>query len=270
MIVRHRSMRTGSCARDVGGLVFPQIPDPIAVVPRQSSTQHNSVNDGLTIRALDEAPTSSDRVNPLAIGSVHDGAGVRKSRSETIKALLILTTIGLWISYAIVTIDILATAGDPPRVLQGIDVLGAFALLSTLAVMIVFSLLVYNVWCAVASHCSIIRPGQAVGYMYIPFFNFYWIFFSGIEFVRAANVAILKKPSVKSRANAGLLIASVILYIVSFFFGLISGLCFDEISNPDSVVLFMVMLWILNTATTITWFLNIRNFSAVAIALDED
>jgi len=59
------------------------------------------------------------------------------------------------------------------------DALAAFATMSTLLSIptaIIFAVWLHQAWSAVPQQCRGTSPGKAVGFLFIPFFNLYWMF----------------------------------------------------------------------------------------------
>jgi hypothetical protein len=79
---------------------------------------------------------------------------------------------------------------------------------------IMYMVLLYKAWAAIQDGQARTTPGKAVGFCFIPFFNFYWIFqaFYGfaVDFNRYAA-----RHSLSARVPEGLFLAYPILLLVS-------------------------------------------------------
>lgn len=82
---------------------------------------------------------------------------------------------------------------------------------------IVFLIWLYQAWDAVAPQHRTITPGQAVGFCFIPFFNFYWIFraLPGLSAsIRRARAGAEGRPA--GGAGYGMGIAACIVVVIPY------------------------------------------------------
>jgi len=88
---------------------------------------------------------------------------------------------------------------------------------------VVFVVLVYKMWRIVPLEFARTTPGKAVGFMFIPFFNFYWLFPAIWGWTKDFN-SFLRQRQIDSRyAPEGLGLAIVVFWVVGTFIGFISG-----------------------------------------------
>jgi hypothetical protein len=77
------------------------------------------------------------------------------------------------ISMPISWLSLAATLSDEPQVGMVLSLLSfPFSIFS----LVVFCMLVYHAWLSIQPYGVRTTPGKAVGFLFIPFFNFYWIF----------------------------------------------------------------------------------------------
>jgi hypothetical protein len=81
------------------------------------------------------------------------------------------------------------------RALQLLEIalLGLPALLFGVAGMVVFLRFVYRIWSAIQDGHARTTPGRAVGFLFIPFFNVYWIFQALAGFASDFNALVLRR-----------------------------------------------------------------------------
>ena len=61
------------------------------------------------------------------------------------------------------------------------------AFIPVLFIGVVFSFLIYKMWEAIQDGHARTTPGKALGYLFIPFFNFYWVFQALLGFAKDYN-----------------------------------------------------------------------------------
>jgi hypothetical protein len=105
--------------------------------------------------------------------------------------------------------------------------------------LVVLCILIYKMWDAIQDGPARTTPGKAVGFLFIPFFNFYWIFQAYWGWTKDYNAYGAQKGLGLPRMPEGLALALCILAIVGIIpmVGYITGLI--------SLVLMIVFL---NTA----------------------
>lgn len=91
-------------------------------------------------------------------------------------------------------------------------VLGAFAAIYATVVMCI---MVYKMWKAIQDGHARTTPGKAVGFMFIPFFNFYWVFQAYWGFSQDYNSYIERHSMATNRLPEGLFLAYAIFSVAS-------------------------------------------------------
>lgn len=96
-------------------------------------------------------------------------------------------------------------------------ILSLGALGGAIAASVYWHVLLYKMWDQAQAITDRSTPGRAVGFLFIPFFNFYWQFVAYLHLARAMNtrLAQIGAPR-KLRIGDGLVIAACILTILSF------------------------------------------------------
>jgi hypothetical protein len=77
------------------------------------------------------------------------------------------------------------------------------------------TMLLYKLWTLIPPDRAATTPGKAVGFIFIPIFNFYWIFISQYGLAKALNKE-LDSTRHSSKMNEGLCLTSCILFCVSW------------------------------------------------------
>jgi len=85
----------------------------------------------------------------------------------------ILFAIMLTIAIVAIIFSVSQHPDDPPLVALG---LMGIAFLPLIFSVVVYSMFIYRMWAAIQDGYARTTPGKAVGFIFIPFFNFYWIF----------------------------------------------------------------------------------------------
>ena len=77
----------------------------------------------------------------------------------------------------------------------------------------------YKAWAAIQDEHARTTPGKAVGFLFIPFFNFYWIFQAFWGFSKDYNSYLSRHGISMSELPAGLFLTYCILILLSLFMG---------------------------------------------------
>jgi hypothetical protein len=91
-------------------------------------------------------------------------------------------------------------------------------------------ILLYRFWFLIQDSNPGITPGQAVGFSFIPFYNFYWIYVANVQLCKLFNKYCVEKSIVISPINVNFALVwyiialaniplSIIIYLVTFGFG---------------------------------------------------
>lgn len=107
-------------------------------------------------------------------------------------------------------------AGDGPPAVYVLGLLTAAAAITTWAVFH------YQLWKFLPDHVSETTPGKAVGFLFIPFFNCYWVFQSYLGVNRGLNKLADASELPQPRVNMGIAIAACVFFVVECAFVLLS------------------------------------------------
>ncbi len=86
--------------------------------------------------------------------------------------------------------------------------------LSAIASMVLFYIILYRHWQLIQDGYARTSPGKAVGFLFIPFFNLYWIFEAFPGLIRDTNVYIQRYGLPVKMQDAGLATAFCILTLL--------------------------------------------------------
>jgi hypothetical protein len=128
----------------------------------------------------------------------------------------------------------------------------------------------YRSWKTLLPHEASTTPGKAVGFLFIPFFNLYWIFVAFYSFAADIN----KKSRMQGRmapVNEGVILFDCILYllllIVSCVLSCIGEEITTNIANVLSLVNFLLLgACILYTAKAAVRFYNSQSLGAGSVS----
>jgi hypothetical protein len=108
-------------------------------------------------------------------------------------------------------------AGDLTDLRAGwilVFVVGIFGCIYAIVVSLVF---IYKMWQPIADEHARTTPGKAVGFLFIPFFNLYWIFQVLCGFAKDCNAYIERRSLTANKLPEGLFLACAILLLCSGF-----------------------------------------------------
>lgn len=99
--------------------------------------------------------------------------------------------------------------------------LGLGAMAAGIAAIVFWHMFLYRAWDQAQAFTTRTTPARAVGFLFIPFFNYYWLYVAYVHLARAMNVHLEQRatPS-EARVNEGLVIAAyvfLLIYIVANF-----------------------------------------------------
>jgi len=97
----------------------------------------------------------------------------------------------------------------------GLLLLFALAILGALYSGIVNLVFIYKIWDAIADQYARTSPGKAVGFLFIPFFNIYWMFQVIWGFAKDCNAYIDRRSINAPKLPEGLFLACAILQAAS-------------------------------------------------------
>jgi hypothetical protein len=98
--------------------------------------------------------------------------------------------------------------------------------LSAIASMVLFYIILYKCWKLIQDGYARTTPGKAVGFNFIPFFNFYWIFEAFPGLIKDTNAYIQRHNLPVTIKDAGLATAFCILTLLSIipYVGYVTGI----------------------------------------------
>lgn len=99
-----------------------------------------------------------------------------------------------------------------------------FSLIPLLFGGIILCILIYRMWDSIPEKFARTTPGKAVGLIFVPFFNFYWIFQAIWGFSKDYNKFVSQYRPDAPRLSEGLFLAYPILTLVSIPFSWIPGI----------------------------------------------
>ncbi len=98
--------------------------------------------------------------------------------------------------------------------------------LSAIATAILWYIILYKCWAVIQDGNARTTPGKAVGFNFIPFFNFYWIFVAYSGWAKDANNYIRRYQLPVALTSEGLATAMCVLSLISIipYVGFLTGL----------------------------------------------
>jgi len=113
-------------------------------------------------------------------------------------------------------------------------------LLSLIYTGIVFLVVWYKAWAAIQDGHARATPGKAIGFLFIPFFGFYWIFQAFWGFARDYNSYVERNRLLVSKLSSGLFLAFSFLHLVAIVIG--AALRRGVVADPWEVVGSMLLI----------------------------
>ena len=93
------------------------------------------------------------------------------------------------------------------------------------------SILLYKAWSIIQPSHPRTTAGKAVGFMFIPFFNLYWVFEAVLGYAKDYNASVSKSGVTGFRLNEGLFLTLCILFIAT---------CIPYLGSLASIALIIV------------------------------
>ncbi|BCX47689.1 endosomal trafficking protein RME-8 [Haloferula helveola] len=201
-------------------------PEPAAAAPAE------------TTAAPATAPAAADPMNPYAApttdATAHESAGVgddlptvKRANFVLCATLLVIGTLGFLASYAALIVPILTNPNDPSAVesvgpIAGIGFLVSLALMMTGQIM--GMIYVYRAWVLLQPHTAYSTPGKAVGFLFIPFYNLYWIFVAYWRWSQEWNRIVVANPKHRNapRMSEGLFMTYPIVNLSAFVLSILA------------------------------------------------
>ena len=167
------------------------------------------------------APLANPYAAPYAGPPVVSAGGVPGS---AMKWLFVAGYAGYWVfafaGYAVtVAVAGAADAGDATALAGTLLILvGVLSLLLGFVASLVW---LYKAWSTVPQEMRYsdsgkwVTPGQAVGYLFIPFYNLYWVFIANVGLCEAVNRTLLSRGR-QPQAPKGVAIAACVTHIIPY------------------------------------------------------
>ena len=97
----------------------------------------------------------------------------------------------------------------------------SFGLIPEVYWLIVGLVLLYRAWASIQDGHARTTPGKAVGFLFIPLYDFYWIFQAFWGFAKDYNSYIARHGITTSRLSEGLFLSLCILTLIGVFLGVL-------------------------------------------------
>lgn len=99
--------------------------------------------------------------------------------------------------------------------------LSCFGLLFMVLMIVMFAILIYKLWETIQDGDARTTPGKACGFLFIPFFNFYWIFVALWGWSKDFNAYIKEKNVSTPLVSEGFTLTLCIVWVASILPSLI-------------------------------------------------
>ena len=142
--------------------------------------------------------------------------------------VLLIAAVVLLVASGIFTDYFINLGYAAPRVLATCILLVLSGCAAILFGATIWYLLLYRAWAVIQDGNASTTPEKAVGFLFIPFYNFYWIFKAWYGFARDYNRYIERYALNAPKLGEGLFLAFCILFICSMvpFLNYLAGLPF--------------------------------------------
>lgn len=165
-------------------------------------------------------------------------SGTDQMHSNASSAGAPISWIPAFVFYAVASVFALITWMLPGGIIETVFLM---TLPCAVAAIVFWAILHYQLWKAVPPQYAATTPGKAVGFLFIPFFNFYWAFiswpklsdgFERLQYERWGTIRINTQP---------LAYASAIAFVLSIFLLIVGGghPLFDLMFTAAHVVFFL-------------------------------
>jgi len=131
-----------------------------------------------------------------------------------------------------------------------------FGLISLIVATVFCCMLHYQLWKLIPKQIARTTPGKAVGFLFIPLFNFYWLFVSYLGLSKDMN-ASLRQRGIQCRVNEGLGLCVCILSILS-------QCCFDPSAGINLIDLLAMLISLACMIVAILFYASVKN-GAIAL-----
>lgn len=123
-----------------------------------------------------------------------------------------------------------------------VALISSFITLLIVYLVIVWLVLLYKAWASIQDGFARTTPGKAIGFLFIPFYNIYWVFQAYWGFAKDYNSYVARHGVSTSRLPEKLFLSLCILFLVSgFLFGVVPFLGYALLIV--SFVIWMVVVY---------------------------
>ncbi len=161
-------------------------------------------------------PAAACEPPPPPAGALRSGTAAGGDKRHRAKFGILTAAIVLSGCCLLLDFLFLGDVGDSPCAVY-VGALGVWV-----ASLITWALFHYHLWRLLPAEFAEVTPGQAVGYLFIPFYNCYWVFRSYLGINRGLNRLADAHSVPPPRANTTLATAASVFFVVAWFFFLVS------------------------------------------------
>jgi len=95
-----------------------------------------------------------------------------------------------------------------------------FSAVAAIYLAVVLCVLLYKAWAAIQGDYARTTPGKAVGFLFIPVFNLYWLFQAFWGYARDYNKSLVAHQGMATRVSDGMFLSLCIVALLGIFLGL--------------------------------------------------
>lgn len=174
----------------------------------------------------------------------------RRAQFGVLTATIVLSSVALFLE-GIGTVVNLGAA---------IDILWLLISLAAAATWLIFH---YKLWAFIPTPYAETTPGKAVGYLFIPFYNFYWIFQSCCGVARSLNRLASDNNLSEVKASIPLATAYSVVFVailvLSFFAGMLIGAAEEQGDYEAAFGINLCSFVVLSISSFVFWLLMVLN-----------
>lgn len=157
---------------------------------------------------------------------------------SSIRTLFTLFTVFWWVGYPLTVL------------LSAVSPLNLLAIPLLIAAIVFDCIILYRHWWLLQGHGARTTPGKAVGFVFIPFFCFYWWFVAYLGLAKDNNAYMDKAGIQRAKMSCGLALVMCIVGIISFFLTWIPIVSIF-IAIPEMILGFLFVLQMKNAILAI-------------------
>lgn len=176
------------------------------------------------------APSTASPPPPPPPGTAPVQSSSRADTGQSPQARFGSLFAAIALSGIVLLLDVICI-GDTGETLSGGAIIIGFCV--AVGCLIAWAVFHYGLWQLLPEQFRETIPGKAVGFLFIPFFNCYWVFRSYMGVNRGLNRLAEANGLPPPRANVGLATAAAVFFVVAVFFTLLDmGLpTFEDIES---------------------------------------